>query len=812
MLADFRFALRALLRSSVFTAVSVLMLSAGIGLSIFMFSSINAFVLKPLPFPDPDRLVHFEYTDSRATSRNLAVPALDWLDLRERQKSLQSLAAYTVGTANLGGIDGPAERLSGAWISADALSTLGVVPILGRDLAAPDQGEGAEPVAVIGFDLWQQHLNADPAVIGRSLRINGKPTRVIGVMPRDFAFPMAESLWLPLSSGRSPGPGADQIRVKTFGRLLPGVSMAQAQADFTNLMSGLAAERGEPLRGDQAKVEAFADEFILPQILGATRTMFIAVLLVLLIACANVASLVMARFSARARELSVRSALGASRGRLVRQVMSESMIIAALAGMLGYAGAEVAGQLMTQTMTAGNGFMPYWVNYSTDWHDLAFSGGIALAAALLAGLLPALRAGRVDIQSGLRQGSTGSIGDGSKLGRSLVAAEVALSVILLVCAGVAIRSALQAQEAPLGIDTGQVLSGRIAMFEADYPDAAARLRFTDDLAPRLHALPGVSAVAFASTLPLMGYERQKYARVGDEAIEDKDRPQAWSSSVSDDFFKVFGIALREGRGFDARDTASSPLVAVVSAGFAAKVWPHASALGQRVQLNPKDAQSPWLEVVGVVADSLQADYLITAATLPAHRGDGNVFRPISQNPPAIVSFALRAEGNVAALGEAVRSAVRGVDANLPVYWLQGMNQWRDKMLWGSNIIADLFGVFAVFALLLAVAGIYAVLAFDVNARTREIGVRRALGAGSRGVLGLVLKRGARQVIIGLVIGIPLALAFSRLLGAVVMPGAANDPLVYALVIAVLAAALLFAALIPARRALRVDPMEALRNE
>jgi predicted permease len=577
-------------------------------------------------------------------------------------------------------------------------------------------------------------------------------------------------------------------------------------------MKGLAAERGEPLRGDQAKIEPFADEFIQSQILGATKTMFIAVLLVLLIACANVASLVMARFSARARELSVRAALGASRRRLVMQVLAESLVIAVLAGILGYVGAEVSGQLMTRTMTAGNSFMPYWVDYRTDWRDLVFSGGIALLAALLAGLVPALRAGRVDLQSGLRQGGAGSIGDGSTLGRSLVAAEVALSVVLLVCAGVAIRSALQAQEAPLGVNTDQVLSGRIAMFDDDYPDAASRLRFTENLGPRLLALPGVSDVAFASTLPLMGYERQKYATAGEDYPDDASRPQAWSSSVSDDFFKVFGIALREGRGFDARDTASSPLVAVVSANFAAKVWPNESAIGQRVQLNPKDPQSPWLEVVGVVGDSLQADYLITSATLPAHRGDGNVFRPISQNPPSIVSVAVRADGDVSALGEPLRRAVSSVDKNLPVYWLQGMNAWKEKMLWGANILANLFGLFAVFALLLAVAGIYAVLAFDVNARTREIGVRRALGAGTRGVLGLVFKRGARQVIVGLIIGIPMALAFSRLLGAVVMPGASNDPMVYIIVIAALAIALLFAALIPARRALRVDPMAALRNE
>ncbi|MGB0132691.1 ABC transporter permease [Dokdonella sp.] len=812
MLSDLKFALRSLSRSPVFTTVSVLMLGAGIGLSIFMFSSINAYLLKPLPFAEPDQLVHFEYTDSQATSRNLALPASDWLDFSERQKTLKSLAAYTVGTANLGGLDGPAERLSGAWISADALSTLGVAPILGRDLVADDQIDGAEPVAMIGFAFWQKHLNADPQAVGRNLRINGESTRVIGVLPRDFAFPMAESLWLPLSSSRGSEQSEDETLVKAFGRLLPGVSIEQAQSDFGSMMIGLAAERGMPLRGDKAKVEPFSDEFILPQILGVTKTMFVAVLLVLLIACANVASLVMARFSTRARELSVRAALGASRRRLIMQVFHESFVIATLAALLGYCGAEAAGQLMTRAMSAGEALMPYWVDYRTDWRDLAFSGGIALCAAVLAGLVPALRAGRIDIQAGLRQGSAGSIGDGSKLGRSLVAAEVALCVILLVGAGVAIRSAMQAQEAPLGIDTEQVVSGRIAMFDGDYPDAAARLRFTENLEPQLRALPGVTAVAFASTLPLMGYERQKYAKAGEDHADDASRPQAWSSSVSDDFFSVFGIALREGRSFDARDTAMSPLVAVVSASFAAKAWPDGRAIGQRVQLNPKNAGSPWLEVIGVVADSLQADYLITSATAAAHRGDGNVFRPISQNPPTIVSFALRANGGVAALNESLRAAVSSVDPNLPVYWLQGMDQWKEKILWGSNIMADLFGVFAVFALLLAVAGIYAVLAFDVNARSREIGVRRALGAGSGSVLGLVFKRGARQVMAGFLIGIPLAYAFSRVLGSAVMPGASNDPLVYVLVIAALAVALLFAALVPARRALRVDPVVALRNE
>lgn len=810
MIRNIQFALRALLRTPVFTAVSVLMLATGIGLSMFMFSSINAFVLKPLPFPNPEQLVHFEYTDSRSPTRNLAVPAIDWLDLRERQTSLDTLAAYTVGTANLGGIDGPAERLSGAWVSNDAFATLGVRPQLGRDFSATDSLPGAESVALIGFATWQQRFNSDPHILERSLRINGKPARIIGVMPNAFAFPQDEGIWMPLPSERAAA--AETAHLKAFGRLKSGVSIAQAQADFAGMMQVLATERGEPLRGDQQKVEPFSDEFILPQIRSSTTAMFIAVLLVLLIACANVAALVLARFSARARELAVRSALGASRARLITQVLSETLVIATLAGVLGYFAADIAGSLMTRSVSSTAGNLPYWIDYTVDLRVIAFSVGIALVAAVLAGLFPALRAGRVDVTSSLRQGGAGSIGDGSRVGRFLVAGEVALCVILLVCAGVAIRSAQQAQQAPLGIDIDGILTGRIALLDEDYADAAARMRFADALEPRLRAMPGVEAVAFASTLPLMGYEREKYERVGDTETEDSRRPQLWTSSVSPEFFKVFGIKLREGRLFDTRDTAQSPAVALVSASLAEAAWPDRSAIGQRLRVNPKDPDSPWLEVIGIVANSVQADYLQTSATQSAHRGDGNVFRPFSQNPRGVMSVALRAEGELAALGEPLRAAVSATDANLPVYWLRSMGEWRQKILWGSDLIADLFGIFSGFALLLAVAGIYAVLAFDVTRRTREIGVRRALGAKPAGILAMVLRRGGMQVLIGLVVGIPMALMFSRLLANVVMPGTQNDPRVYLGVIGVLALSVLFAAIVPVRRALRVDPMVALRNE
>ena len=811
MMRDIRFALRALIRTPVFTTVCVLMLAVGIGSSIYMFGAINAFALKPLPFAEPDRLVHFEYTDQRDTARNLALPMIDWLDLRDRQQALQSLAAYYQGTANLAGIEGAPERLSGAWVSADAFPVLGVQPILGRGFDARDQHPGAARVVLIGHRLWQLRFNADPQVLGRTLRINGEPAAIIGVMPEGFAFPVAEAVWMPLPDDRASAVTDTHTRLRTFGRLRDDVSLAQAQQQFAGLMQALARERGAPLRGDRAKLEPFADEFIQPQIRASTNAMFVAVLLVLLIACANVASLVLARFAARTRELGIRSALGASRGRLIVQVLTETFVLAALAALLGYFGADLVARANDSSLSSG-AKLPYWIDFKVDARDLLFSAAIALVAALLAGLVPALRAGRIDVQASLRGGHNAGIGSSSRLGRFLVSGEVALCVVLLVCAGVAIRSAMHAQQTPLGIVTEGVLTGRVALFEASYADDAARLRFVESLAPRLRALPGVQAVGFASTLPLMGYERQDFARVGDVVDPDRKLPQAFGSRVSEDFFATFGIALREGRLFDARDNAQSPRVAIVSAGFAATAWPQQSALGQRVRLSPKDSDSPWLEVVGVVADSSQADYVQTSSTSAAYRGHGNVFRPLAQSPPEIVSFAVRADGDIGALGVLVGSAVQAVDGDLPVYWLQPMDDWRRQIFWGAELLARMFGAFAVFAVLLAAAGIYAVLAFDVAARTREIGVRRALGAQASSVLAMVLRRGGKQVLAGIAIGAPFAFGFSMLLDQVMFPGSRADPLVYAVVTGVLACIVVAAALLPARRALRVDPMVALRNE
>ncbi len=810
MLHDFRYALRSLLRSPGYTAVSVLMLAVGIGLSIYMFGAINAFALKPLPFPDAARLVHFKYTERANPQRNLELPQADWQALRERQHSLQSLAAYRVGTANLGGLKAPAERLSGAWVSPDAFDVLGVKPMLGREFGQADAQPGAPRVALIGHRAWELFFNADPAIVGQRARINGNDVEIIGVMPDRFAFPVTESLWLPLTMDASIRADANLPGVNGFGRLRDDVTRAHAETEFAGLMQSLAHERGRPLDGDAPKMQPFVDAFILPQIRDATYAMSLAVVLVLLIACTNVAALTTARFGARTRELGVRSALGASRGRLVGQVFTESLLIAASAATLAWIGTTLWVHHAGVGSTEQYGNLPWWVDFHTNVADVLACGAIAFVAALGAGLAPAMASSRLDVQASLRAGS----GSGGRRapGRFLVSGEIALGLVLLIGAGAAIKSALDAQSSDLGIRVDGVLTGRIGLFETDYPDAAARARFAETLETRLAELPGAEAAAVASTLPLMGFERQHYARVGDVVDANTTLPSAWYSRVGDGFFTTLGVALREGRLFDSRDVADAAPVAIVSASFAAKAWPGRSAIGERVRTDPENPDSPWLQVVGVVADSVQADYLQTSATPAGYRGDGNIYRPLAQEPPAFLSFAVHANGDVGALGEAVRQAVRGIDADLPVYWLRPMQEWRDKMLWGANILARMFGVFALFAVLLAAAGIHAVLAFDVTARTREIGVRRALGAPGSRVLSMVLRRCARQVAIGLAIGLPLAWAFTLLIGQMLMPGARSAPSMMMAVVATLVFAVSLAAWLPARRALRVDPMVALRNE
>lgn len=804
MRADFRFALRALFRTPAFTWIAVSMLAAGIGLSMFMFSAMNTLAIQPLPFRNADRLVHVDRVEANANGNESQLSMREYLQLREQQRSMESLSGYSEATMNISGADGPPERIAGARISPDTFAALGITPMIGRDFGEADARAGAAPVALIGHRLWELNFNAAREVIGRQIRINGRTVEIIGVMPPKFAFPREQSVWMPITMDRALADSEGAPTVEAFGHLRANVSASQAQDELTTLLAAAPLNPASESILRLANVKPMDQVYVPARMLRSTSAMSIAVVLVLLISCANVASLMLARFSNRRRELSIRSALGASRRRLMRQVFSETTIIAVLATLLGYAGARAGGYLMMQALDKVPGHLPYWVDFTVTFSDVLFSIGIGGLVALVAGWLPARQVAVSDPREGLGHGGPASIGADRRSGHVLVAFEVALCTALLASAALAIDSSIKAQQYPLGIDSDGILTGRIALTDDRYRDAAARTRFFGLLQARLDDLPGAEAVALSSSLPLMSFERSEYERIGDETPAEGGRARAWNASVGNDYFAVFGIALREGRLFDAQDRAGSAPIAVVSSQFAATAWPGKSAVGQRLRLSPDDKDSPWLDVVGVVADNLMGS--------PLRGGENNVFRPLAQDPVVSVSFAVRAASQSPALFEASRAAVAAIDRDLPVYWMRSMNDLRAQTYWPQTMLTRLFGIFAAFALVLAISGIYAVLAFDVAGRRSEIGVRRALGADGLSVLALILRRAGRQVIVGLIVGVPLAAAFSLLLAQNLMPGAAVDPLAYLSALVVLLVAVAVAAAIPLRRALRVDPMVALRNE
>jgi predicted permease len=528
--------------------------------------------------------------------------------------------------------------------------------------------------------------------------------------------------------------------------------MDQADADLSGLLAAFNERNVDATPGDaaayrRANITRMDRFYVPPRLLRSTSAMSIAVILVLLISCANVASLLLARFSRRRHELSVRSALGASRGRLMRQVFCETAIIAILASLAGYLGARIGGRLMMDALAKVPGHLPYWVDFEVTVSDIVFSVGIAGLVALVAGWLPARRVAGSDPRDGL--------GHGGPALWARVAVVACWSRSRSPCAwpaasaALAIDSSLRAQRYPLGIASEGLLTGRVGLTGTAYVDADARRRFFDQLHTRLGELPGARNVALASNLPLMGYERSGYERFGDEEQAGSVRPRAWTASINDDFFTAFGIKLLEGRLFDPRDRADSPPVAIVSASLAARAWPGRSALGQRLPRSGRPQSMA--RVVGVVADNLMGS--------PFRDGESNVFRPLRQDAVISLGFAIRADTQSPALSGAVRREVAAIDADLPVFWMRSMEDVRAQTFWPQTMLTRMFGIFAVFALVLAISGIHAVLAFEVAGRTGEIGLRRALGADDRNVFSLILNSAGWQVVVGLLIGIPLAAGF-----------------------------------------------------
>lgn len=798
---EFRNALRRLLQRPGYSAVALLVLSLGLGAMLFTLDSVIHMVLKPLPFPHAERLVTLGH--ARASSNWLGdMDSADFLRLRDELRSIDGMGAYANLTANLspGGGAMP-QRHDGVAFDRAMFDLLGVQPVLGRSFSAADDEPGAPTVALISHRVWRQDFAADPSVLGRSVQLNGKPATLIGVMPEGFHFPRIGDVWVPRRMAVD-----DDWPVEVVARLAPGVSIDQFRAELEALATRLGAE----LRGarDQRELRSapLAHRFVSESTRGVLWMMFGAGALVLVLACINIANLQLVQGLSRRRELALRAALGAGRASLLRELLCESLILSLLATLLGLALAVIGGDLVMRVFIANEEHPAYWIQSGLDPWLVVAGAAAALLTTLCAGLWPALQASRSDAQAVLRDGERGSDSGFARLVRGLVVMEIALTVVLLVGAGVFLRglNGMLAVEVGSRVDPDSVLTGRTGAFAEFFPTPAEQVAFFERVVARLREDPRVVDASAATALPgFAGGGNETVAAVG-AAMPADGYLEAEHARVDDYFLATWDIPLLAGRFFDGRDRADSDPVAVIDEALAQRLWPGLDPLGQRLQVNPQRERVEVLTVVGVVA-ALHLDRV-------ENRRNPGYLVPLRQQPSNFTTLAVRARGDASALAPLLAEAVRAEQPDTAVYWVRTQAQALRMGRLGIAILTQVFATVGLLALILAATGLYGVLSFTVAQRRREIGIRRAVGAGHVRIAGMVGSRLGLQVGIGLGLGLLLAVPWSLLLAATLPAVQGGQSLLLALAAVLVIGVALLAAAVPLRRALEVDPLVALRAE
>lgn len=808
ILKDIRFGARALTRMPGSAALAVVVLAIGIGLCSFMFSVIYGIYFRGMDIPDADRVVAVYETNVERDQLQRQVPVADFADWRERQTSFEGLLAVTSGTMNLAGGDEPA-RFSGAFVTADAFALIGVEPVIGRGFAVGADRPGEPPDVVLGYTAWRERFGGDRSVVGTTVRVNGESGTVLGVMPEGFEFPDNTEVWAPLrldplASARGAGPS-----LGVWGRLRDGVTREQASLEMARIAGQLEREHPEANAGIGAHVmtvvEANTDE-TLNLVFGS---MMFAVVCVLLVACANVASLLLARAAMRTKEAGVRVAMGGSRLRVMLPFFAEALVLAGVGALLGIGITYVAVDWFDGVTAPARTGRPWFMQFAVDPPILAFVVGVTLLTALVAGVAPAVQMSRTDVSSVLKDESRGSSSrQAGRLTRVLVTAEVALSCALLVGAGLMTKSMVNLGGAEYPFRTEGIFTARVGLFAADYPDRDARQTLWRDLLHGLQALPGVDGAALATVVPYGGTDRTRVRIDGVSYAEEGDLPALVRVATTPGFFELFGTTVTSGRDFTEQDDADAQLVAIVNQPMVDRYFDGADPLGRTFRLGVSDTL-PRVTVVGVVPDL----HMDTSVRGLADHDAAGFYLPVAQTDASFMSIAARARGREAlALTSDVRDVVRRLDPDLPIYNVRSEPEVIDQAVWFYGVFGTVFVVFGAAALFMASAGLYGVLAFGVSRRTHEMGIRMALGAGSRDVVGLVARQGAGQLTIGLAIGLALAFAVTRLVSILMYDVDPQDPVVFGSVLGLIVAVGMAAAVFPARRATSVDPVEALRAE
>ena len=794
-------------KAPAFFAVAVLTLALGIGANSAIFSFVDAALLKPLPYENPERIL--QIWEKPPGGGNNVVSAMNFLDWQRQTSSVEAMTATTGSSLTLTGQGDPVLLRAGR-VSAGYFNVFAVAPFLGRTFTPDEDTPGKEHVVVLSHRLWAAQFGSDPRIVGKSLTLNGEPYTVIGVMPARSAFDRSfNQLWRPLAFKPSE-------RTRNFhwlgvvARLKPGVTIEKARSELDAIGARIAVDFPDSNKGWGVSTLRYMDVVVGQQLQRSLYVLLAAVGMLLLIGCANVANLVLARGTAREREVAVRAALGAGRGRLVRQFLAENILLAIVGGVLGIALGY--GLMMWLKFMLPPFYLPAAINVAMDLRVLAFTFALAVATGVVFGLAPALSATKLDLAGAMKEGGRGAAGDSGRrrLRSGLVVVEVALAFILLTGGGLLVRSFFRMMQVELGFNPTNVLTLRLPIANERFPDSSQLSTYIRQVVTRINAVPGVMGAASTDSLPLEGFSNgMPFLIAGRDQVDRANRQACGFKMVHADYFRVLGISVIKGRGLTDRDVKGTPPVAVINQSFVKRFMADQDPIGQRLliqdiipgqpQLGP---EIPW-EIVGVIADE-------RTSTLEGTVRPG-VYVPIEQSPSTSVNVVVRSAIEPASLSRAITEAVHEVNRNQVVSDIRTLEEMKSTSVASTRLRTTLLAVFAALALLLSAIGIYGVISYTVAQRTHELGVRAALGASAKALIGMVVRNGMTLTLVGLALGIAGALGLTQLLGTLLFGVSPRDPVTLAGSAAILAAVALLACYVPARRAARMDPLVALRE-
>jgi putative ABC transport system permease protein len=803
---DLRYAFRMLSKKPGFAVVVVLTLALGIGANTAIFTVVNAALLRPLPFREPDRLVHLWETKAQQQFKEREASYPDYQDWKTNSQVFEGVAGYSRRSFSLTGLDTP-DRIEGAAVTDNFFQVLGVETVAGRSFQPGEDQPGTERLVILSYNLWQRRFGSDPKLIGQALTLNGARHVVIGVLPQKFQFAPAGAaeMWVPLQP-------TEQMMTRRFmhwlniiARLKTGVTIEQAQAGMGTIASNIAQSHPDSHTGTGVRVVSLHE-----QITGSVKTLLLVLLsavgFVLLIACANVANLLLARSAGRQKEIAIRTALGASRPRLIRQLLTESLLLALVGGVVGLVFALWGVDFLVSRIPATQiGSMPYLQNLSLDGRVLFFTVFVSLLTGIIFGLAPSLQSSKLNLQEALKEGGrTSAAATHNRLRNLLVISEMALALLLLVGAGLMMKSLLRLLEVDPGFKTENLLTMRVPLPPNKYPEDEHLINFHRELLTRVESLPGVKGVGTVSVVPLQGGNTARFVVEGRPAPPPGEELEANIRDINPSYFQVMSVPLLKGRFFTEQDRQDAPPVVIVNQTLASRLFPNEDAVGKRLLFASMQEQA--IEIVGVVGDEKLNG--LDAPVTPI------VYGPYMQDPDRVINLLIRTASDPNMLAGTVKAEIQRLDADLPVFGMRTMNELIDnsQSTFLRRYPAVLIGTFAAVALLLALIGIYGVISYSVNQRTHEIGVRLALGAQKYDIFKLIVGQGMLLALIGVGCGLVAAFALTRFLASLLYGVSATDPFTYLVVSILLLMVALLACYLPARRAMKVDPMIALRYE